>query len=125
MPVNFERVGTGKPRGTVQRLDTVSGQTFLHLIWNWIGKSALVGHQIRPVNLQPVRIDPFAAHKPRGIDDFSATPQDFLGITAPQGACPAVGQCIHNSYTPACCSTFIGGCNAGHARADDDQIVFI
>ena len=123
LPVDFERVCPGEPRGTVQRLDAVALQALFHLVRHRIEKAALVRHQIGPVDRKPFGVNALAVHQPGCIDDLGAAPQDLFRVATAQGAGAAIGKCIDDGHAPARSTAFVRSRDPGHARADDDRVM--
>src|SRR5690606_16252446 len=62
-------------------------------------------------------------HEPGAVDDLSATAKDLLGVTAAQGTRAPVGELVDDGDFPALRGALVRRCGAGHAGADDDQVV--
>ena len=121
--VDVDLVAAGETRVPVQGVDAAARQVGFHAPGDRVGEAVFVRHQVRPVDRQPRVINALSVHKSGAVDDLGPASQDLLRIAPAQRARSAIGKGVDDRDPPTVGGALLRGGDAGHARADDDQIV--
>src|SRR5712691_3607814 len=112
---------THEPRGPVIGRDPSFLERLLPIGWHGISEGPFELHQFGPGDMRVTTHSP-ALHPPVPVREVRGAHEDFLWVTAAQGARPAVGELIYDRDAPARGPAPVRRPRAARARADHDEI---